>query len=224
MEDTSHFGDIYPSLSELRILLQLLLAVVDNSDNDSSDLEALNVESVTNRTILELYNFLNRNPSCTYYTLWRLIHCLFPDSYEQRKDEFPTIKSIRQSVVRLSARLSTLKKMPSSSNKVALISEFLDQPYTLPRVFVSHGKVIVSSSEDLSCSSCLSMKSMVKESKKKMYATHRNGQKRLKWCDELIRKQDQQIREDQEVIARLEKKAAKSEEQVTMLRVQIDRL
>lgn len=210
MADISQFRDLYPSLHALRVSSRLLLAIVDDSDN-GSDLEALRVPShLTNRTLLELHSFLNRNPYCTYYTLWRWVLLLLSDT-EQRSKEFPTIKSIRQSVLRLSARLSILKKMPSSSEKVALISEFLSQPYTLPRVFVSRGKVFVSSSDESSCSSCPSMKTIVRESKQKMYATHRNGQKRLKRRDDLIKQQGKQLKEDEQVMSDLQEKATKSE-------------
>ena len=115
--------------------LHLLLADISSksiiSTADSDNLEALRVPShLTNRTRYTAFCTY-----CTYYTLWRWVLLLLSDT-EQRSKEFPTIKSIRQSVLRLSARLSILKKMPSSSEKVALISEFLSQPYTLPRVFI----------------------------------------------------------------------------------------
>ncbi len=93
MADISQFRDLYPSLHALRVSSLLLLAIVDDSDN-GSDLEALRVPShLTNRTLLELHSFLNRNP---YYTLWRWVLLLLSDT-EQRSKEFPTIKSIRQS-------------------------------------------------------------------------------------------------------------------------------
>ena len=66
-------------------------------------------------------------------------------SIQRKQDEFPTVKSIRQSVLRLSAKLSSLKKLPYSSDKLSLITDFLNQPYVLPRVFVSKGRIVVSS-------------------------------------------------------------------------------
>ena len=106
------------------------------------------IPRVTNQVILEIHSLMNGSRACTYYILWRWVSCLVSG---QRKREFPTVKSIR-----LSARLSTLKKMPSSGEKFSAITEFLNEPYTLPRVFISHGKVFVSSSDESSCSPCSS--------------------------------------------------------------------
>ena len=132
---------------------------------------------LTNEVILELYSFMNRNAT-TFYVLWHWMSCLYSRQHEN--NEFPTIKSIRQSVLHLSASLTSLKKLRSSSEKSSVITEFLSQPYRLPPVLVSRGKVVVSSTDDsstLSCSSCAELKMLVKQ---KMYAARRNGQKRVK--------------------------------------------
>ena len=58
----------------------------------------------------------------------------------------PTVQSIRQSVLRLSARLSKLKKEHNSTLK---LSNFLNEPYSLPqRILAGYYN------ESSSCSSC----------------------------------------------------------------------
>ncbi len=52
------------------------------------------------------------------------------------------------------------------------------------------------------------MKTIVRESKQKMYATHRNGR------DDLIKQQGKQLKEDEQVMSDLQEKATKSEKQL----------
>lgn len=120
-EQTLSFGKLYPSLSSLGLTSVLLLSVAEDSD-DGSDFESLKVSSVTNENVVELHSFMNRNSLCTYYTFWKWISLLYGDSWP--KVDFPTIKAIRQSAVRLSSRLTKLKKMPSSSEKSSVLSKF----------------------------------------------------------------------------------------------------
>ena len=112
------FGNCYPALSGLGLTAEHLLAVADDSDT-GVDLE---MPRVTNQVMLELLNFMNRNTKCSYYTYWRWVSCLFKIV---PRDSFPTIKSLRQSVVRLSTKLTKLKKMPFSEEKSSLLSDFL---------------------------------------------------------------------------------------------------
>ncbi len=222
----SDFKDLYPTLTSVGLTSERLLAVADDSDQ-GSDIEALNVPAshITNQFVLELYNFMNRNSPCTFYVLWCWMSSLFSAKREQ--EEFPTIKSIRQSVLRLSAKFMNLKKMPSSSDKVTMIAEFKAHLYSLPRVFVSQGKVVVSTDtggEGSSCSSCAEMKNVVKQSRQKMYAARRNGQKRTKRRDDTIKDQAQELKKDKKAIDMLQKQATKSAKQVTSLKAKVDRL
>ena len=132
------FSERYPSLSEMGLFPELLLAVAGDSDS-CSDIENIPRSKVTNRTMLELtiQFFVNGNSSCTYTTLhWRRVSSLFGSCR--------SIKSLRQSVVCLSAKLTKLKKIPSCDEKSSKIADFLNQNNELPNVFVACGKVIVS--------------------------------------------------------------------------------
>lgn len=131
---TEQFKELYPSLSHLGFSPELLLAVAEDSDNGEA-IEDLHVPKVTNRTMLELHNFLNRNSSCTYYTYWQWTSSLLGSS--RTTSNFPTIKSIRQSIVRLSSKLAKFKKLPNSDEKSSKLTEFFDLEYELPHVFVA---------------------------------------------------------------------------------------
>jgi hypothetical protein len=124
----------YPTLSHLGLSQELLLAVAD----DSCSVDAIKVlhipkSYVTNQTMSELHNFLYRNPLCSYYTYWQWAFALLENS--RPDNNFPTIKSIRQSIVRLSSKLTKLRKMPSSEEKCLKLAEFFNQEYELPNVF-----------------------------------------------------------------------------------------
>ena len=60
---------------------------------------------VTNEVVLDLFHFKNRNLDCTYHTLRQWLFLLL-----DHKENFPTVKAIRQSILRLCARLTKLKK------------------------------------------------------------------------------------------------------------------
>ena len=59
-------------------------------------------------TTLELFKFMNANSMCTFYTLKKWLATMLGTM-----EHFPTVNSIRQNVLHLSARLSKMKKMPS---------------------------------------------------------------------------------------------------------------
>lgn len=247
MERSQPFCDIYPSLSKLGVTSELLLAVGDDSDH-GEDIKALNVKVVTNENVIELHKFMDRHPACTYYTLWRWIASLLGDKWPQ--SDFPTIKAVRQSVIRLNSKLSKLKKIPRSQEKDCSLSMFLNGPYCLPKVFVSHhGKIITpSSSSSSSCSSSTEnevlrsvneklceklsalkcerdvLKESTKESRQKMYALHRNGTKKLKRRDNVIQQQLKQVNDAKKMIKDLERKVTRTEVQVHSLKVKIDRI
>ena len=73
-ESVSEFSRLYSSLSKLGVISDLLLAVEDDSDN-GSDIEALWIPRATNENIIELYNFMNRNLTCSH-----ILHIVALDS------------------------------------------------------------------------------------------------------------------------------------------------
>ena len=54
------------------------------------------------------------------------------------KDHPPTVKALRQSVI----RLTRFKKERNSEVKEALIASFLNEQYCLPKIFTSQGKIV----------------------------------------------------------------------------------
>ena len=129
------FKDTYPTLHSLGLTSSKLLAVATDSDNDSEICAAVAQPVITKNAILELHIFRKSNPSCTYYTLWKWIACLFTDKWSE--DNFPTVKSIRQSVLQIAAKVSKLQKLPASKTKDPAIANFLAETYSLPKVFSS---------------------------------------------------------------------------------------
>ena len=242
------FSEVCPFLYKLGVTSSLLLNVAEDSDN-GADFSTLDVPCVTNEVIIELYHFMNRNPTCTYHTLWRWLASLLGDRWPQ--NDFPTVKAVRQSVIRLISKLSKTKKMPYSKERTALLSIFLREPYCLPKIFQSRGKLITpSSSSASSCSSAeneilksvntklceeLSALSLetdslrdsdkkLSETRQKMYAINRNGNKKLRRRDRIIQKQVKHLAGRKKVIRNLEHKVTQSESQVSSLKEKIDRL
>ena len=101
------FSEVCP-LYKVGVTSDLLLRVADDSDTEAES--TFKVARVTNEMVLELHHFMNRNASCTYYTLWRWLALLFGDDWP--KSDFPAVKAVRQSVLCLSSKQSMLKKMP----------------------------------------------------------------------------------------------------------------
>ena len=117
------FLEVFPLLFKLGVMPGILLATVDDSGH-GSDIKSLNipVTSVTNGIVLEMHRFMNMNSTCTYHTFWQWLASLLGDNWPQT--DFPTVKAVRQSVVRLSYKFNKLKKMPCSEIKDATLSSF----------------------------------------------------------------------------------------------------
>ena len=143
----------------------------------------------------------------------------------------PAVNSIRQSVLRLSACLSKLKKECNSDHKEVSISSFLDEPYSLPRVLVPN----VTCHSPSSCSSCsenealkiklskLELNNQAVEdklttSRKKMYSLHRNTTKRLKRRDDTIVAQSKLITEKDCLLSNWEKRIYTFDERIGKLK------
>lgn len=130
----SEFHQHCPVLHKLGVTSASLLNYADPTFNSKVH-QLSSLPCVTNEIVLELNQFMNRNQMCTYYTLWQWLAALVGQNWPQNK--FPTVKAIRQSVIRLVAKLSKLKKLPNSEEKNIQISSFLSGTYSLPSVFVN---------------------------------------------------------------------------------------
>ena len=98
-----------------------LFQFIDDSD---AEIPPVSDVRVTNGKVLDLYHFMNGHQQCTFYTLRLWLRWL-----KWPIGNAPAVNSIRQSVLRLSARLS---KLCNSDHKEVSISSFLDEPYSLP--------------------------------------------------------------------------------------------
>ena len=121
-------AEIGESLTKLGLTKEKLLSLTFGSST-----------SVTNQVVLDLFHFMNRNPSCTYHTLSQWLSILFGERCP--KEDFPTVKAIRQSVLRLCAKLCKLQKRHASESSKDVTTEFLQGEYCLPCVFVSGNTV-----------------------------------------------------------------------------------
>ena len=236
MED--HFPDNFqhhfPNLYKLGIKPCSLLA-----DSDDDALTPVREQLVTNAAILELFQFMNSNSTCTFSSMRKWLALMFGGV----QDDFPTVNSVRQSVLRLSAKLSKMKKMPSSENKEIVLSTFLNEPYRLPSLFVKQEPLASArqrSSSTSSCSSCadyedvkranmklcqevsdLKIKSdllsdtdkKLKDTRKKLYSLHRNTKKKLD-------RRDREV----ELVKELQQTVRVGERQITKLKADVDRL
>ena len=126
------------SLEKYGITEDSLLAFECSSEKNKPTLKK--VPKVTNELVLGLFHFLNQHPECTFLTLTQWLSCLFCEKWPSQTP--PTVKSIRQSVVRLNARYSKLKKQRTSAGKHHLLSLFLGEEYCLPRIFTFKGKLM----------------------------------------------------------------------------------
>ena len=240
------FSELYPALSKIGVTPSVLLSYLDDDQ-----VKMASVPCITNEIVLELYHFMNGNKLCTYYTLWQWLASLFGDYWP--KDNFPTVKAVRQSVLRLVAKLTKLKKLPSCEDKATQISSFLREVYSLPSIFVVKQNQVVklASGSSSSCSSCAeneilksvncelsqelsalnieanSLRDIEKrlfETRQKFYAVHRNDMKKLKRRDKAIEKHVKEVSEGRKKISNLEQKMALNETHVSSLKGKIDRL
>ena len=186
---------------------------------------------VSNGVMLDLYHFLCKHPQCTFQSFRRWVAILM--GYKWPIVEFPTAKALRQSVIRLSNRLTKFRKEPNSVVKDALIKSFFCRKICLPK-YVVHGKLCSSSTSSSSCDYCediqseneslkshnahliseISMRNeevkenrrKVKESQYKLYSLHRNSRKKIMRRDQEIKSKKQEVTEKSKLIVDLEKK------------------
>ena len=146
--------------------------------------------------------------------------------------EFPTAKALRQSVIRLSSRLTKFRKESNSVVKDALIKSFLAEKFSLPK-YMAYGKLCNSSTSSSSCDCCQGIQSenealkshntyllseistrneeinksrrKVKESQYKLYSLHRNSRKKIMRRDQEIKSKKQEVTEKTKLVVNLEK-------------------
>ena len=204
---------------------------------------------VSNGMILDLYHFLYKHPQCTFQSFRRWVAILM--GYKWPIIEFPTAKALRQSVIRLSSRLTKFRKEPNSVVKDALIKSFFAEKYCLPK-YVVRGKLCSSSTSSSSCDYCediqseneslkshnahliseISMRNeevkenrrKVKESQYKLYSLHRNSRKKIMRRDYEIKSKKQEVAEKSKLIVDLEKKLVEADIQIQSLKKKMDRI
>lgn len=240
------FSDTYPALHSHGLAPSMLLAIAEDSDNDFS--EAVSAPVITNGTVMELYLFQKSNPSCTFYTLWKWLAYLSKEKWS--KESFPTIKSLRQSVIRVVSKVNKLKKIPTSESKQAAIASFLDDVYSLPKVFSSE-RIYVMPQSSSSCSSCAEFETVklvnrklcheistlkeknssleetdqvLSESRQKRYTIHRNMMKKVNRRDALIQQQQDEVKEGRKVINSLQARVVETDTVVSSLKTKLDRM
>ena len=135
--------DVGSILSKHNVTPSMLLSCLNSSD-DEYELSFLPGLQVTNSVVLDLYHFMNKHPHCSFYTLRTWLSILLGDSWPS---DPPTVKAIRQSIIRLSEKFARLKKQPNWQIREC----FLDDVYCLPKlcVLIKHSS---SASSDTSSS------------------------------------------------------------------------
>ena len=149
--------------------------------------------------------------------------------YKWPANKFPSAKALRQSVIRLSSRLTKFRKNQNSIMKDVLLKSFLTESYSLPKYLV-HGKLSSSSSSSSSCVCCQDLESekdllmphnqylsseifsknkviedSQKVSQRKLYSMHRNHRKKILRRGEEIKSRKLEVKEKNKFIIHLEK-------------------
>jgi hypothetical protein len=93
---------------------------------------------LTNGIVLDLHYIMNKTSNCTYHTFKNWIAAILGSKWPVHNPL--TGKALRQSVTRLSSRLSKLQKERNTEKKEAAIASFREDDYCLPNLFISHGK------------------------------------------------------------------------------------
>ena len=194
--------------------------------------------SVTNEMVLDLIGAMNCNSDYTYSTLreWLLEQFGAPCA----KENFPSVSAIRQSVLRVSAKLCKLKKERNSQSKLERIQAFLQDEYHLPQTCDKITKAADSPMGDKSlymhCDKVLQninvelcrnltqsqLDNEVKERKimqlrHKMYSMHRNTSKKFIRKEDTIALQARKISEQVDTLKCLN-------DEVTSLKPQVEEL
>ena len=228
---------------------RLASAGINTSMLLSSDVTELKDVRLTNGIILDLHNFMNKTKNCTYLTYKNWIAAILGSKWPVKDP--PTIKALRQSVIRLSSKLSKLRKAHNSEEKLSSITSFLEEEYHLPNVFVSRGRVIKSSPEPSSSSSSSvdwekeSLKAVnkklceelseqssdleqagqkLKTLQLKMHSKHRNNQKKIRRRDQQLKIKEKEVKDGKQLIKGLQKNVNDQETKIKQMKMNLDRL
>ena len=183
------------------------------------------VSVITNGLIPDLVKFKNEHHGITYKVLYQWVEEIYG---EWPYPESPTCEAIVRCIERLTAKVIKIKKQHSSVEKDELMSQFLQDEFSLPKLGFRKGKVVNFSpprktkkqplaNPDSALEAC-------KEMKQRMYAMNRNANKRQKRREALIQKQANCIQSQQRTICEHEKKLVGSESQLKKLRAKLDRV
>lgn len=242
--------DVGSSLQKLGITGVSLLAFVPGLHEREGIPTLKEVQEVTNELVLDLYRFLNKHPECTFVTLAQWLTCMLGEKWPSKSP--PTVKSIRLSAVRLMAKFDKLQKLRKSSEKIRKVSAFLNEEYSLPRVFMAKGELkftqhlqhdnttstfeketLKAVNVDL-CKELEKLKvenESLKSSKEnaitlheKMYAIQRNATKKVKRRDRTIIQQAKDIEMRKKETETLHKKVSQLEPQILQLKQHKDKL
>ena len=205
------------------------LAVATDSDNDLESSTAVSAPVITKEAILELYMFCKSNPSCTYYTLWKWLACLFKDKWSE--ESFPTIKSVRQSEQieenDISWQSFLFTDFIVSTSAQDEHEEHIDDEHDCGRIsdldyccfFSCRSRTL----QEIAFS--LELKNQIlSESHQKRYAIHRNMMKKVKWRDYLIQQQEVEVKEERIVTRSLQEKVVVSEALISSVKMKVDRV
>ena len=213
----------------------------------SSDVTELKDVRLTNGIVLDLHNFMNKTKNCTYLTYKNWIAAILGSEWPVKDP--PTIKALRQSVIRLSSKLSKLRKAHNSEEKLSSITSFLEEEYHLPNVFVSRGRVIKSSPEPSSSSSSSvdwekeSLKAVnkklceelseqssdleqagqkLKTLQLEMHSKHRNNQKKIRRRDQQLKIKEKEVKDGKQLIKGLQKNVNDQETKIKQMKMNLD--
>ena len=90
--------EVGPNLRSLGVTSAMLLS------DDSAKQSTLHIPKVTNGMMLELHSFMNKDLSCTYYSIKTWVMALFGQMWPESNS--PTVKALRQSILSLSSRIA----------------------------------------------------------------------------------------------------------------------
>jgi len=163
------------------------------SDMLLSDNLSITATDVTN----DLYEFVNRHSGCTLDSFRRWLALLI--GYNWPVIHFPTSKSLTQNVIRLSSRLTNLKKEHNSQVKDALIKVY--ENYCLPKYMI-HGKLHtlsssstndISNSTSSSCSELASDNELLKSKNAQLLLQIETHSKTIKEAREKCKESKQKL-------------------------------
>lgn len=235
-----------PYLSKYNVTPSMLLSCLTSSD-DEHEFSIPDLR-VTNGVVLDLYHFMNLHPHCSFSTLRTWLSLLFGASWPA---DAPTIKAIRQSVIRLSEKFARSKKQPNWQAR----EHFLDELYFLPKSCITSTKW--SSDTASSSSSCIPSSStcdtdketLIAENKKlneeltdlklkytslahheekmaksrnRMYDQHRNDKKKLQRRNKQIEVYKADVIKSKKTVSVIQEQLTKKECDIAQLQKNID--